>query len=214
MSKATFNWKRINNDFLTLVNNSFDAITWLAGREVVLAEAKQKVTDEADDMDLTADARKRYIAKWTKDERKAVSDAKQKASDMCFASVVRYVNPTDVSDVYHMDIEAFLRNIGVVNGEGKLNNSAMKRVVSLKQEVTDRVRVSITKRKAGENKLTHGTTKDVANNSIDLMLAIIEAMQESNCFELTSYGFSVVSDEATDEAGSEAGKQDEAGSEA
>lgn len=208
MSKATLNFKRVSSEYLRLHNESLKAIVELAGAEQETVNAKERAEKRADELELAGDVRKKYLRNSLAGVREQEKSARQRATDMCYATIVRYVDISDVNDIYHMNLEQFLRNIGVVNGDGKLNNSALKRVEQLRREVVDRVRVSVTRRKKTESTLTHGSEKALANSSIELLLAISESMTDSGKLIMTEWGLELVPEQEQEQESTQEQEQE------
>lgn len=179
-TKATLNYANISTEALEAINRAGLAISALAERERDTATLKKAL--EADYSKLTAPevSRKDYLkdSPALKETRKAESAAREKATALCTAILVKY-QPLSVStgDMYtDFDVDSFLKSIGVLT-EGDKSTKIDRKIDKLIASVCNRVLV---RRKKGENKLT---IKEYKNSAIDLLLAIILAIVESGAVE-------------------------------
>lgn len=182
--KSTLNFANINKDALTMASNCQLAVNALAVNEKELQAVR----------DAHKDADKETMKLLTESERQAVKASKERAQTMCAAFITRYISIEDLTagDMYHFDMRSFLLNIGVLT-DGDDDKKIVKKVERLRDLVVDRVRVSVARRKKGDDVLTLGEEKAVKNNIIDLFCAIAYAMIDSGAIEYSGGGLVVKS---------------------
>jgi ribose 5-phosphate isomerase RpiB len=184
--KATLNFANINHEALTILSNCQLAIN-------VLAEAERELKNMREALKSNGET-KEEIKEHTAEERRNVASAKERANTMCTSFITRYVSTEDfcAGEMYHFDMVAFLQNIGVLS-DGEDTAKTAKKVKNITSLVIDRYKTSITRRKAGDNALTFGETKEVKNTAIELVLAFIYAMVDSGAVEYCGGGLALVS---------------------
>ena len=183
--KASLNFALMNNDALTMVSNCQLAINTLAADENVLQAVR-------DSLKASGIVDKKEVNDRTADERANVRASKERADAMCTMFITRYIDVADAvaGEIYHFDVEAFLRNIGALS-DGEVDKKVVKKVEAIRSTVVDRVKESVTRRKKGDDFLTAGERKEVKNTPIELVLAIIAAMLESGAIERVGGGLAV-----------------------
>lgn len=182
-NKAVLNFANMNNEAVTMFSTCQLAINDLASAENALTFANKQYAD------LSKEERKEA----TKEERKEKQASKERATNLCIACITRYVSTEDYlnGEIYHFDVIEFLKNIGALT-DGDDNKKCAKKVENFRNSVIDRYKVSVTRRKNGDNFLTAGERKEVKNNPIDLILALISAMVESGAVEYSAGGLKIV----------------------
>lgn len=184
MSKAALNFATINHDALTMASNCQLAVNALAQSEKALQAVR----------DAHKDADKDTLKLLTERERKDVRNDKDRARTMCTAFITRYIAVDDLTagEIYNFDMSAFLQNIGVLSA-GDDDKKVTRKVERFRDLVVDRVRVSVARRKKGDDFLTLGEEKAVKNDIIDLFCAIAYAMVDSGAIEYSGGGLVVKS---------------------
>ena len=137
MSKATINFATVNKDAITMLSTFQLAVHDLAYNENML-KARRDV--------LKADGvtDKKAMNEQTEPERKAVARSKERANTLATGFVLRYVSTEDAiaGDIYHFNIEAFLRNTGILTGDD-VDKKALKKIEDVRNLVVDRYKVNI-----------------------------------------------------------------------
>lgn len=181
-TKATLNFANINSDALATFNNCQLAVN-------ALALAEKALKDKRDD--LGDNLSKEEVKQKTSKERDAVKACKERATIMCTTAIIRYVSTEDAIEcnLYHFDMDKFLRNIGVLTGD--LDKKICDKISKYRNLVVNRVKYGICQRKKGSDKLTLAEDKEVKNSPIDLVLALIMAMVNSGAIEYSNGGIAV-----------------------
>lgn len=193
MSKKTvsIDFSKVNGEVVEMINGCLINIQKLALAERDLKDAKDALPEYLKGK-LTNDADKRARRDALARETSAKASARERCNNSCVGFMMRYISTVDVisGDIYHFDVSGFLRNIGVMNGEGTLEDAKkgqVKKVEAFRDMVVDRYVNGITKRKAGDEMFTTKEGKTLRNNPDEIVLALAYAFVDSGCFEWDKY---------------------------
>lgn len=183
--KASLNFANMNVNVRTMLSNCQLSITALAEAERALKQASEAAKKAGKGGEALKQA--------TTEERALKKEAKDRATTMCEAFIIRHMSVEDITkdiDLYHFDMVAFLQNIGVIS-EGDVDKKIITRVTAITNTVIDRKREVLAGRKSGEDKYSAGEVKEVKNNAIDLVAAFIYAAVDSGAMEYCGGGIAV-----------------------
>lgn len=192
--KANFTLGNINPNFVAGINNIASKAYILARCEEATKALKAYIKEGKDTGVLRCDISDTLnielgsvedmlhaIAMLKKDVNKV---AKDKASNL----IGYYIDPTfslSEGDIYHnFDAEAFLRNIGLIS-EGTLKSNKVKKVEAFSALVVDRKKAGYADRFNGTDYITISEDKDIKNNPLTFLLAILEGMYQSELINRT-----------------------------
>lgn len=183
---ATVNFANMNADAFNMLSTFQMFVTELSLTEKDLKKVKDKLKEEGvtDKKDVSAKTEKERLAK---------KNAFDRANGQALTFIIRYISTADAvsGNLYKFDMSEFLHNIGVLS-DGEIDKKSIKKIEDIRALVVDRVKVGITKRKNGTDKLTLGDVKEVKNTPIELVLAIVMACIDSGAIEYSKGGLAFV----------------------
>lgn len=183
---ATVNFANMNADAFNMLSTFQMFVTELSLAETDFKKAKDKLKEEG----VT---NKKDISIKTEKERLAKKNAFDRANSQALTFIIRYISTADAvsGNLYKFDMADFLHNIGVLS-EGEVDKKSLKKIEDIRALVVDRVKIGVTKRKNGTDKLTLGDTKEVKNTPIELVLAVVMACIDSGAIEYSKGGLAFV----------------------
>lgn len=197
--KATVNFSNMFDNVLSQLSNCQLHISELS--------ALERVTDKAKEKAKKAGKTGKDLQKAIATERKNEKDAKERTTQACNAFIIRNVTTEDIAskefDVYHIDWDGFLKNIGVVS-DGEMDKKATAKTKAIVAKAVDRYKDTVARRKRGEDRFSDSETKEVKNNVIDLVSAFIYACVDSGAIEHVGGGLAKVDFSEKDKAREEA----------
>ena len=183
----------IDSNFVAGLNRSLDSINKLARVEQARKQASDEYKKDFDYNPSTAsESDKKAYKDYMKSYNKAVTDASKQADGITTLILTKYTDFDFTAGDYTLfnvkALESFLRNIGVLVGDidkckDKQKDTAQTILVTVRgylNQVTNRKTASMGKRYKGNAYITYKQGKELANTSIEYVLALIDGLASTD----------------------------------